>query len=183
MPNLDSSKPDFDKVVEHLKAELGSLRGTRATPALVDDLMVEVYGAQQPIKALASISVTDPKTLTIEPWDKSIIKDIERAIQGSNKGLNPVNEGKLLRIVFPPLTEESRKELVKIVHTRLEESRNAIKSVREKLRQMIMDEEKNKKISEDEKFRQLEKLDKITVEYNDKLKSLGEHKEKEIMTV
>jgi len=183
MINLDSSKPDFDKVVEQLKAELGSLRGTRATPALVDDIMVEVYGAQQPIKALASISVTDPKTLTIEPWDKSILKDIERAIQSANKGFGSVNDGQLLRIVFPPLTEESRKELVKIVHTRLEESRNAVKSVREKLRQIIMDEEKNKKISEDEKFRQLEKLDKMTGEYNDKLKSLGEHKEKEIMTV
>lgn len=183
MPNLDLSKPDFEKVLEHLKLELGSLRGTRATPALVDDLMVEVYGAQQPLKALASISVADPKTLTIEPWDKSILKDIERAIQAANKGFSPVNDGQLLRIIFPPLTEESRKELVKIAHTRMEESRNAIKSVREKLRQMIIDEEKNKKISEDEKFRQLEKLDKITGEYNDKLKSLGEHKEKEIMTV
>lgn len=183
MINLDASKSDFDKTVEHLKLELGSLRGTRATPALVENIMIEVYGVKQPLKALASISVADPKTLTIEPWDKSIVKDVERAIQGANKGLSLVSEGQLLRIVFQPLTEESRKELVKIARARLEDSRNAIKSVREKLRQIIIEEEKNKKISEDEKFRQLEKLDKMTGEYNDKLKSLGELKEKEIMTV
>lgn len=183
MLNLDLSKLEFEKIIEHLKVEFGSLRSTRATPALVEDIMIEAYGARQSLKTLASISATDPKTLVVEPWDKSIVKDVERGIQTAQKGLNPVNEGHLLRIVFPPLTEESRKELVKIVHTRLEDSRGVVKSVREKLRQIIMEEEKSKKISEDEKFRQLEKLNKMTGEYNDKLKSLGELKEKEIMTV
>lgn len=183
MINIENSKQDFEKVIIHLKDGLGSLRGTRATPAIVENVIVEAYGAKQPLKALAAIAVSDPKTLVIEPWDKSIIKDIEKAIQTAGIGVNPVNEGPLIRIALPPLTEESRKELVKIVRTRQEDARGAVKGIREKLRQTIIGEEKNKKISEDEKFRQLEKLDKIVGEYNDKIKGLGESKEKEIMTV
>lgn len=181
--NIETYKQEFEKVIIHLKDALGALRGTRATPAIVEHVMVEAYGAKQPLKALAAIAVSDPKTLVIEPWDKSIIKEIEKAIQTAGIGINPVNEGALIRLALPPLTEESRKELAKIVRARQEDVRGAIKSIREKLRQAIIEEEKNKKIGEDEKFRQLEKLDKMTVEYNDKIKSLGELKEKEILTV
>jgi len=183
MLNLEASKPEFEKAFEHLRAELATLRGTRATPALVDEIQIEAYGARQPLKALASISVPDPRTLAIEPWDKSIIKDIERGIVGSGKGLNPVNEGSILRVVLPPLTEETRKELVKIAHKRLEEARTGVRSVREKFRDQIMAAEKNKELSEDEKFKQLKALDDLAGEYNNKLKGIGENKEKEIMTV
>lgn len=183
MINIDSSKQEFEKVVTHLRTEFGALRGTRATPALVEHIMVEIYGGTQPLKGLAAISVSDARTLTIEPWDKSVIKDIERAIQLANVGVNPVNEGQRLRIVLPPLTEESRKELLKIVHDRLETSRQSVRTVREKFRQQVLDAEKKKEMSEDEKYKQLEKLDKITAEYNEQIKKLGEAKEKEIMTV
>lgn len=183
MINLDASKPEFDKIIAHLKGELGALRGTRATPALVEHVMVEAYGSKQPLKALAAIAVVDAKTLTIEPWDKSIMKDIEKGIQLANVGVNPVNEGPMIRMVLPPLTEESRRELVKIVHTRLEDARSGVRTIREKLRQQVLDSEKKKEMSEDEKFRQLEKLEKIVAEYNDQMKKIGEGKEKEIMTV
>lgn len=183
MINLDASKPEFEKAVEHLRAELGGLRGTRANPALVDEIQVEAYGARQPLKALASISVPDPRTLVVEPWDKSIIKDLEKGIVGSGKGLNPVNEGNLLRIVLPPLTEESRRELVKIVHDKLEDARRRVRMVRDNLRQSIQSAEKNKEISEDEKFKQLKKLDELVGEYNEKVKGMGEGKEKEIMQI
>lgn len=183
MINLDSQKPEFEKVITHLRGELGALRGTRATPALVEHILVEAYGIKQPLKVLAAISVADPKTLTIEPWDKSIAKDIEKGIQLANVGVNPVNEGQLIRMVLPPLTEESRRELVKIVHSRLEESRGAVRTIREKLRQQILEAHKKKELSEDEKFRQLEKLDKMVADYNEQVKKIGEGKEKEIMTV
>lgn len=183
IPNLEASKPEFAKGITHLKSELSSLRGTRATPALIDELQVEAYGARQPLKALASISVPDPRTLIVEPWDKAVVKDIERAIQASGKGLNPVNEGQVLRIVLPPLTEESRRELVKIVQKRVEEARTKVRAVREDFRERIMKAEKNKEMSEDEKFRQLEKLDEIAGEYNEQIKKIWEAKEKEIMTV
>src|SRR3990167_3617222 len=183
MLNLDTSKPEFEKVVTHLKGELASLRGTRATPALVENVQVEAYGMRQALRALASIAVADPKTLTIEPWDKSIMKDIEKAIQTANIGINPVNEGALIRIVLPPLTEESRKELVKIVHNKLEDARGGVRTTREKLRQQIIDAEKKKETNEDEKYKQLEKLDKMVAEYNEQVKKIGESKEKEIMTI
>ena len=181
--NLEQQKPDFEKILAFLKSELASLRGTRATPALVEHVAVESYGMKQPLKALASIAVVDPKTLTIEPWDKAIMKDIEKAIQVAGIGVNPVNEGKLIRIVLPPLTEESRKELVKIVHNHLEDARGGVRAIREKLRQQIIDSEKKKEMSEDEKYKQLEKLDKMVAEYNEQVKKIGELKEKEVLTV
>ncbi len=181
--NFDAAKPEFEKIVTHLRGELATLRGTRATPALVDEIPVEAYGARQALKTLASMSVPDPRTLVIEPWDKTVLKDIERAIQAAGKGLNPVNEGNLLRIVLPPLTEETRRELAKIVSKRLEEARSGVRNVREKLRAQILEAEKKKEIVEDETFRQLEKLEEIVGKYNGELQKVGEAKEKEIMTV
>ncbi len=183
MINLDTSKSEFEKVITHLKGELGALRGNRATPALVEHVTVEVYGMKQSLKALAAISVVDAKTLTIEPWDKSIMKEIEKGIQLANVGVNPVNEGQIIRMVLPPFTEENKKELVKIVHTRLEDARGGVRTIREKLRQQVIEEEKKKAIGEDEKYKQLEKLEKMVGEYNEQLKKIGEAKEKEIMTV
>ena len=183
MINLENSKPDFEKVVTHLKNELQALRGTRATPALLEHVLVEAYGSSQPLKALAAISVLDPKTLTVEPWDKAVLKDIEKAILTAQVGVNPVNEGQRLRVALPPLTEESRKELVKIVHDKLETARQSVRTIREKLRQQIIEVEKKKEIGEDEKYKQLERLDKMAAEHNEQIKKIGEGKEKEIMTV
>lgn len=181
--NLDSHKPDFDKIIERLRNELGSLRTSRATPALVENIVVEAYGARQPLKALASLSAPDPKTLLIDPWDKSLVKEIEKAVVAAGAGLNPVNEGSHLRIVLPSLTEESRRELVKLLSAKLEESRQMVRASREKIRASIQNAERNKEVTEDEKYELLKKLDEMVGKYNDEMKKIGEMKEKEIMTV
>lgn len=181
--NIDSHKPEFEKIIEHLRSELGALRTSRATPALVENIQVEAYGARQPLKALASLSAPDSRTLLIEPWDKTIVKEIEKAIFAAQTGLNPVNDGSFLRIVLTPMTEESRKELNKILSGKLEEKRVAVRSLRDKIRNVILNAEKNKEISEDERYESQKKLDDLSGEYNEQIKKIGEAKEKEIMTV
>lgn len=183
MINLDLSKPEFEKTIVHLKGELGALRGTRATPALLEHVMVEAYGSSQPLKALAAISVLDPKTLSVEPWDKSVLRDIEKAIQTANLGIGSAVDGQRIRVTLPPLTEETRRELVKIIHDKLETARQSVRTLREKLRQQVIDTERKKEIGEDEKYKQLERLDKMVGEYNEQIKNIGASKEKEVMTV
>jgi ribosome recycling factor len=183
MKDLNSYKPEFEKIIEHLKTELGGLRTNRATPALVENIQVEAYGTRQPLKTLSSISTSDAKTLLIEPWDKSIIKEIEKAILTANTGLNPVNEGNHLRIVLPPLTEDSRKELVKLLSAKLEEARIAVRTLREKIRSSIIQAEREKEISEDERYKLQDKLDEIVEEYNKAISQIGETKENEIKRI
>ncbi|MDP3296854.1 MAG: ribosome recycling factor [Thermodesulfovibrionia bacterium] len=181
--NIENKKPEFDKIIERTKTELGALRTSRATPALVENIQVEVYGARQSLKSLASLSVSDPRTLVIDPWDKSIVKEIEKAISAAGSGLNPVNEGKSLRIVLPSMTEESRKELVRLLSIKLEEGRVAVRTMRDKIRGTILEAEKKKEISEDERYDLQEELDKLSGEYNEQIKKIGEAKEKEIMQI
>ncbi|MEK7606784.1 MAG: ribosome recycling factor [Patescibacteria group bacterium] len=181
--NIDSYRNDFEKIIEHLKGELGALRTSRATPALVEHISVEAYGTHQPLKTLASMSVPDPRTLIVEPWDKSIIKEMEKAVAAAGTGLNPVNDGNVLRIVLPSLNEESRKQLVKLLSSKVEEARVAVRGVREKVRTVIQVAEKAKEMNEDERYRLQEKLDSVVGEYNERIKKLGEDKEREIMTV
>ena len=183
MNNLDSHKQDFEKIIEHLRNELDSLRTSRATPALVENIIVEAYGARQQLKALASSSAPDPKTLLIAPWDKTLVKEIEKAIVAAGIGLNPVNEGTHLRIVLPSLTEEGRHELVKLLSAKLETSRQMVRASREKIRAGIQDAGRKKEVTEDERYELQEKLDEMVGKYNDEMKKMGEMKEKEIMTV
>lgn len=180
---VEQNKEQFEKAVEHLKQEISSLRIGRATPALVEDIIVEAYGAKQPLKALASISVSDAKTLTVDPWDKNLIPIVETAIGHSQLGINPVNDGKLIRLPLPELTQERRVELIKILHQKLEQARIAIRKVREDIRRQIEKAEKDKEIAEDEKFKMQDVLEKLVKESNDKVKEIGEDKEKEINTV
>jgi ribosome recycling factor len=176
-------KEQFDKTIEHLKSEISSLRTGRATPAIVEDITVEAYGVKQSLKTVASISVTDAKTLTVEPWDKSILQTVEVAIRNSQLGINPVNDGKLLRLPLPDLTQERRQELIKVLHTKLEAARISVRQIREDAKKMIEQAEKDKEIAEDERYKQIEELDKVVKEYNDKIKEIGEEKEVEINTV
>lgn len=180
---IDQYKEQFNSALEHLKHELRGLRTGRATPVLVEDLVVEAYGARQPLKALASIMVSDPKTLTVEPWDKSILKNIEIAVAAGGIGLNPINDGRLLRLPLPELTQERRQELIKVLHKKLEDGHIALRQIREEARKEIDSAEKNKAIGEDEKFRQQESLEKMVKEYNDKIRVIGEEKEREVNTV
>src|SRR3989338_1155723 len=180
---IDQYKDQFTNALEHLKQELRGLRTGRATPVLVEDLVVEAYSIRQPLKALAAITVTDPKTLAVEPWDKSLLKSIETAMAAAGIGLNPINDGRLLRLPLPELTQERRQELIKVLHKKLEDGRIAIRQIREEVRRGIDSAEKNKEISEDEKYREQETLEKMVKEYNEKIKVIGEEKEKEINTV
>jgi len=181
--NLAPHKEQFDKAIDHLKNEIASLRTGRATPALVEDVNVEAYGTKQKIVSLASITVADAKTINIQPWDKSVLADIEAALRNSSLGINPVNDGEMIRVILPDLTTERRAELIKVLHTKLEQARITVRKVREDVRTEIDRALKDKEISEDEKFKYQDDLEKIVKEYNDSIKSIGEEKEKEINKV
>lgn len=183
MDNLNNFLPDFDKAVTHFKSDLSTLRTNRANPAILDKVIVEAYGVPTPLVQLASITLAEARSIMVAPWDKSTIKDIEKAIIAANLSLSPVNEGTQLRLTMPQLTEESRKELVKTLHQKMEQVRQLIRKVRDHTRDKIMAEAKDKIISEDKKFDLLKKLDELTQKYNDQIKTIGEAKAKEIMTV
>lgn len=180
---VDLHKEEFHHAIEFLKKDISSLRTGRATPALVEDVSVEAYGVRQPLKALASIFVLDAKTLAVEPWDKSILQAVEQGIRNSDVGISPVNDGKTIRLPLPDLSRERRQELVKVLSQKLEQAKIALRKIREDAREAIEQAEKNKEISEDEKFKQQDALEKLMKEYNEKAKMIGEEKEREILTV
>jgi ribosome recycling factor len=180
---LEAHKENFTKAIEHLRGELAAFRTGRANASLVEDILVLAYGVKTPIRGLANITIPDPKTLVIEPWDKSVIKDMEHAIQVAGIGINPVNEGTKIRLSLPQMTEENRKEMIKILGQKLEQARISLRNVREVVKDEIARAEKDKKISEDDKFRFLEELDNFVKERNDEVKMIGEKKEKELMTI
>jgi len=183
MSIIDNHREQFEKTIAHLRNEIGGLRTGRATPALVEDIMVEAYGTKQSLKSVASIMVADAKTLVVEPWDKNLVQAVVAAINQSNVGINPVNDGKLIRLPLPELNTERRQELIKLLHQKLEQARIAFRKIREEARQEIGKAEKDKQIGEDEKYKFQEEIDNIVKEYNDKIKEIGEAKEKEIQTV
>lgn len=180
---IDSFKKDFDAVREFLEKELSTLRTGRANPLMVEGILVESYGVKSPLKSLASISVPEARTIVITPWDKNINKDIEKAIIEANIGINPVNEGKLIRLTIPQLTSETRQDLVKIVNQKLETARIRLRGLRDNIKDQIISEEKNNNITEDDKFDFLKELDDITKEYNNILVDVRNDKEKEITTI
>jgi ribosome recycling factor len=169
--------------VQALEEDLAGIRTGRASPALVERLQVEYYGSPTPLVQLASIGVPEPRTLLIRPFDQSSLSDIERAIQKSDLGLTPSNDGKNIRLNLPPLTEERRKELVRIVNHRVEEGRISVRNVRRDLIRDLREFEEEKMISEDERVRGEEELQKITDRYIEEINAVGDHKEKEILEV
>jgi len=169
--------------IRALEEDLAGIRTGRASPALVERLEVEYYGTPTPLMQLASIGVPEPRQLLIKPFDPSTLRAIERAIQSSDLGLNPNNDGKNIRLILPPLTEERRRELVKVVSHRVEEARIAIRNVRRDVKKDLKEFEDEKLISEDERKRAEDKLDDLTREYIEKAEALGERKEKEVMEV
>lgn len=180
---LVSNKSQFEAVTDHLHKDLAALRTGRATPALVEDIRVNAYDSVMELKGLASISVQDSKTIVIDPWDKGLIQAIEKGIRDAGTGLSPATDGGVVRIVLPSMTEETRLKLVKLMKEKLEDSRIALRGVRENIREEILEKERNKDMSEDEKFKLLDELEKLTKEYNESISAMGEKKEEEIMTV
>lgn len=169
--------------IQTLEEDLGGIRTGRASPALVERLHVEYYGAPTPLIQLATTSVPEPRVLMIRPFDAAGLKAIERAILASDLGLTPNNDGKVIRLTLPPLTEERRRDLVKVVHNRLEESRVAIRNVRRDLIKDLRDFEKEKMISEDDLKRAEEELQKLTDRFIQEVEFIGQRKEREIMEV
>ena len=166
-----------------LEQNLATIRTGRASPALVERLMVEYYGTPTPLQQLATISAPEPRLLTIKPFDPSSLKDIERSILASDLGLTPNNDGKLIRLNIPPLTEERRKELIKVVHHRLEEARVAVRNIRRAAHDDLREFEKEKVISEDDLRRGETDLQKLTDKYIEKVDEHGKRKEAEIKEI
>lgn len=182
-PFISEQKPQYDEAVAHFKNEMKGLRTGRANPAVVENISVLAYGAPMEIKSLASISVPDAKTIVVDPWDKSLMKDVEKAITDARIGVNPVIDGTIIRLSFPAMTEETRKQVVKLLKEKLEESRVTVRKIRETIREAIMKNEKEGKIGEDERFRMTTELDELTKEFTAKLETMATEKEKEIMTI
>ncbi|MDQ7032020.1 MAG: ribosome recycling factor [Desulfonauticus sp.] len=171
----------MDKAIAVLEKELNKLRTGRASTSLVENLKVDYYGTPTPLNQLASISIPDSRTITIQPWDKGAFSAIEKTIQTSDLGLNPVNDGKIIRISLPPLTEERRKELTKVAKKYGEEAKVAIRNIRREMNESLKKMKNNKEITEDEFHRAQEKVQKITDEYISKVDKIIADKEKEIM--
>ena len=180
---IDSYQSDFDKSLAVLKDELATLRVGRANPLMVENILVEAYGTKTALKQLASITAPEARTILIQPWDKTVAKEVEKAIIQANIGINPVNEGQQIRLTVAPLTEESRKELTKSVGEKMENTRIAMRQVRDKAREEIIKQEKNKEITQDDKYDLQKELDELAKDYNEQIKNLGEKKAKEIMTL
>lgn len=166
-----------------LEEDLSAIRTGRASPALVERLPVDYYGTHTPMIQLASISVPEPRQLLIRPFDPGTLKDIERAILASDLGLTPNSDGKVIRLNMPQLTEERRRELVRVVHNRMEEARVKIRNIRRDLIRDLRDFEKEGLISEDDQERGEKELQELTDKINEKVNEIGESKEKEIMEV
>jgi len=182
-PLLASHSKDFEGTITRLQDELATMRIGRANPLLVENILVETYGVKTSLKQLASISVPEARTLLIQPWDKNQSKDIEKAIIEADIGIAPVNEGEQVRLTIPQLTEESRKELTKSVANKVEQTRISIRQMRDKVRDQIVTQERNKELTEDDKYDLQKKLDEQVKDYNEQIKSLGDKKEQEILTL
>lgn len=169
--------------VQSLESDLAVIRTGRANPSLVERLSIDYYDTPTPLMQLATISVPEPRSLLIKPFDPSTLKTIERSILASDLGLTPNNDGKSIHLNLPPLTEERRHDLVKVVHTRMEEGRIAVRNVRRDAQNDMRDFEKEKLISEDELKRGEDDLQKLTDRYVEEIGKLGDIKEKEVMEV
>jgi len=178
---IQDKKNDFEKTIARLQEDLNSVRTNRAAPSLIENIKAEVYGAKMPLSQLASITCPEPKQLVVEPWDKNILKDVEKAIETMSLGLSIKNEGNLLRLMVSPMTEETRKLIIKNLHEKIETGRMALRGLRDKIKEEIIKQERNKEISEDEKYNLIKELDEMTKEYTEKISEMGKKKEEEIM--
>jgi len=180
---IKNKESEFEKAVEYFKAETGKLRTGRASAALVENLPVDYYGNKTPLKQVASINIPEPRLIVIQPWDTDSLANIEAAIKMSDLNLNPNNDGKVIRINIPPLNEERRAELVKVLNQKAEEARISIRGIREEIWEEIQELEKAGKITEDDKFQGKERLQEAVDEYNKKVEDIRKRKEEEIKTI
>src|SRR5215469_638352 len=180
---LAQAKTRMEKAVEDFRKDLAAVRTGRANTALLDNIRVDYHGTPMPINQLGTMSVPDPSMIMISPWDPTAVPLIDKAIRTSDLGLNPTSDGKVLRVPIPALTEERRKDLVKMIHKILENHRTAVRNVRRDIKEHVEKLEKEKKISEDDKKRALDELEKLTHAETKKVEDLSAAKEKEVLEI
>ncbi len=180
---LDNTKERMGKCINALESELGTIRAGRANPGVLDKITVDYYGAATPINQMASISVAEARILVVQPYDSSTLKSIEKAIQASDLGINPTNDGRVLRIMFPQLTEERRKDLCKTVSKTCEDSKVAVRNVRRDAMDKIKAKKKANEITEDDVKEAEKNIQKLTDKYIEEIDKIGAEKDKEIMSI
>jgi len=180
---LAQAKVRMEKAVEDFRKDLATVRTGRANVALLDHVRVDYHGTAMPINQLGTLNVPDPMMIVISPWDPGAVAAIDKAIRTSDLGLNPANDGKVVRVPIPPLTQDRRKELVKHIHKVLENHRTAVRNIRRDIKEAVEKLEKEKKISEDERKRSLDELEKLTHSETKKIEDLSATKEKEVMEI
>ncbi len=180
---IDAGKEKFELAIEHFIEAAAQIRSGRAHPALVEGILVDYYGTRTPIRQIASVTIPEARQILIQPWDQGAVSAIESAIRESDLGLNPGNDGRTIRLVLPQLTEERRREFVKSLNNRAEESRISIRTTREDIWKEIQELERSGEIAEDDKFIGRDELQKVVDEYNTRIEMIRKEKEKDIMTV
>jgi len=180
---LKKYEEEFDKAMEFFKGELSKIRTGRANPSLVEDILVEVYGAPTPMKQLATITVPEARSLMIEPWDKNVLKDIETAISKLELGVSTSVDSQCVRVIFPQMTEEAREKFTKMISEQLERAKVAARQIRDKVKEEVENAFKTSDITEDDRYKYRDDLDKHIDEINKDLEERAEKKRKEIMTI
>lgn len=180
---IKSAEESMQRRINHLESEYARIRAGRANPAVLDKLVVDYYGAPTPVKQLAAVSVTEARTLSIQPYDASVLRAIEKAIQTSDIGINPQNDGKIIRLTFPPLTEDKRKEIVKDVSKQAEDSKVQVRNERRDAIEKLKKMKKNSEITEDDLENGQEKIQKLTDKFTKKIDEICAEKQKEVMAI
>lgn len=180
---INATKESMEKSLQYFKNELLKIRAGRAQTSLVSDLLIDYYGTKTPLKQLATISIPEVRLILISPFDKNSIKEIEKAVSISSQGLTPQNDGRVIRIPIPPLTEERRQEIVQIVSQKLEEIKNTFRNFREENWKTVKEMEEKKQVTEDERYKAKDELDDLIAEFNDKAEEIAEKKKNEVMKI
>jgi len=183
MPSLEKARQRMDSALEALRREFASVRTGKASPALLDSIRVEAYGSKVPLNQVGTVAAPEPRLLTITPWDKSLLKEIDRGLRESDLGLNPSNDGTIIRVPIPALTEERRREFVKHLHKMAEEARVAVRQARKDANDDVKARQKKEGLSEDDIRREQDKVQKLTDQYIGKVEEILKGKEAEVMEV
>lgn len=183
MPTINQAREQMEAAIEAMRREFSGVRTGKATSHLLDTVRVDAYGSKVPVNQVATVSTPEARMIIIQPWDKSLMNDIERAVQTADLGLNPSNDGNVIRVPIPPLSEERRKDMVRLLHKMAEEGRISVRHARQEANKSIKQLESEHELSEDEARRQLDKVQQITDEYIARIDDMMAKKEEEVMEV
>ncbi|MGH7481486.1 MAG: ribosome recycling factor [Longimicrobiales bacterium] len=183
MPTIREARSQMDKAVEAMRREFAGVRTGKATPTLLDTVRVEAYGSRLPINQVATISAPEPRMVLVQPWDKSLMNEIEKAILASDLGLNPANDGSIIRVPIPPMTEERRKDMVRLLHKLAEEGRIGVRHARQEANKEIKRRQQDGDVSEDDGHREVEQVQKLTDDHIAQIDQMLQQKEKELLEV